>query len=99
MVKKIVDKKPQGVVEELKIEGEIRFQQAIPAEVKEIVARTGTRGELTQVMCQVLAGRDQNKIIRRNVRGAVQIGDVLMLLETEIEAQRATTTKRVRRTQ
>ena len=68
--------------------GEIRFTSGIPAEVKEIVARAGSRGELTQVMCLVLDGRDKNKAIRRNVKGPVQVGDVLMLLETEIEAQR-----------
>ena len=71
-----------------KVEGEIRFTPGIPAEVKEIVVRAGSRGELTQVMCQVLDGRDKNKAIRRNVKGPVQIGDTLMLLETEIEAQR-----------
>ena len=68
--------------------GEIRFTQAIPAEVKEIVTRGGSRGELTQVMCQILDGRDKNKAIRRNVKGPVRVGDTLMLLETEIEAQR-----------
>src|SRR3989338_666649 len=73
---------------EERIEGEIRFTDGIPAEVKEIVARTGSRGELTQVMCQILDGRDKNKAIRRNVKGPVKIGDILMLLETEIEAQR-----------
>ncbi len=77
--------KPQG---EERIEGEIRFPDAIPAEVKEIVSRAGSRGELTQVMCQILDGRDKNKAIRRNVKGPVQIGDILMLMETEIEAQR-----------
>ena len=71
-----------------KTDGEIRFSPGIPAEVKEIIARAGTRGELTQVMCQVLDGRDKNKTIRRNVKGPVQLGDMLMLLETEIEAQR-----------
>src|SRR3989338_9965540 len=74
--------------EEIKVEGEIRFAPGTPAQVKEIVARTGSRGELTQVICQILDGRDKNKAIRRNVKGPVRIGDVLMLLETEIEAQR-----------
>ncbi len=69
-------------------EGEIRFINAIPAEVKEIIGRAGTRGEATQVMCLILDGRDKNKTIRRNVRGPVRMGDILMLTETEIEAQR-----------
>lgn len=82
---------------ESKIEGEIKFTHGIPAEVKEIVGRGGSRGELTQVMCQIREGRDQNKAIRRNVKGPVRLGDVLMLLETEIEAQRIGGPKRGRR--
>ncbi len=69
--------------------GEVQFTVGIPAEVKEIITKTGSRGELTQVMCQIQDGRDKNKAIRRNVKGPVQVGDILMLLETEIEAQRA----------
>ena len=74
--------------------GEIRFTEAIPAEVKEIVGRSGTRGEAIQVRCLIMAGRDQNKTIRRNVKGPVRIGDILMLTETEIEAQKLNSGRR-----
>ena len=77
--------------------GDVSFTVGIPAEVKEIVARTGSRGELTQVMAQILDGRDKNKAIRRNVKGPIQVGDILMLLETEIEAHRLSGGRRGRR--
>jgi small subunit ribosomal protein S28e len=71
-----------------KVEGEVRFSTAVPAEVKELVTRAGSRGEITQVLCLISDGRDKNKTIRRNVKGPVRLGDILMLTETEIEAQR-----------
>ena len=67
--------------------GAVRFSEAYAASVEEVIGRTGTRGEATQVRCKILGGRDANKIIRRNVKGPVQVGDILMLRETEIEAK------------
>ena len=68
--------------------GTVNFSFATPSKVEEIVERTGTRGEAIQVRCRILDGRDKNKVLRRNVRGPIQVGDILMLRETEIEARR-----------
>jgi small subunit ribosomal protein S28e len=84
--------KKKQKIREVKTEGmkgvEKPVGKATPALVEDIVGRTGFRGEVTQVKCKITEGPESGKIIRRNVKGPIQLGDILMLRETQIEARR-----------
>lgn len=85
-------KKEKDVSKEIK--GKLIVGEASPAVVEEIIGRTGNKGEITQVRCRILEGRNQGKVIRRNVKGSINVKDILMLRESEIEARKLNMVRR-----
>lgn len=63
-------------------------EEVYPGVIESIVGNASSKGGVLQVRVKVTKGQDANKIITRNVKGPVKVGDILMMTETEYEARR-----------
>ena len=59
-----------------------------PAKILKVIGRVGGKQSCLQVRCKILSGRDEGKIMRRNVLGPIKLGDIILLRNTEMNASR-----------
>ncbi len=58
---------------------------ATSAEIIQVMERLGVKG-VSRVRVKVLDGRDQGKILTRNVVGPIKRGDVILLKDTAMDS-------------
>ena len=58
----------------------------VTAEVIQVIGKLGVKG-VSRVRCKVLEGRDQGKILTRNVSGHIASGDVVILRDTAMDSE------------